>query len=254
MSLALLAVMSASFLAGVVDAMVGGGGLLTVPALFGAYPLSSPALLLGTNKCSSVFGTLLAVWQYGRHLQLHLHLRKLVPSAVAAFVGALLGAWTLTRLEASVLREVCPYLLTLMLLYTLLQPRLGVQETSVVSHRPLGRVLLLTAGIGWYDGFFGPGTGSMFILMLVHCWRMDFLHASAHAKVLNAATNLAALLLLASHGHVWWQVGGCMAIANMMGSVIGAWLAMRHGAAIVRQIFVLVVLALIVKTAYDAYG
>ncbi len=251
MSLELLAVCSASLLAGAVDAMVGGGGLLTVPALFGSYPGLPPALLLGTNKCASVFGTLVAVWRYSKHL--HLRWAWLWPAALLAFAGALLGAWALTWLNAAVLRTVCPVLLTVMLVYTLRQPTLGVQmQANPANHNRCWRWTLLAA-IGWYDGFFGPGTGSLFIFLLVRLQGMDFLQASGHAKVLNAATNLAALLLLAAHGHVWWQVGLTMAAANMAGSLIGARLALRHGALLVRQVFIWLVLILIVKTAWNAY-
>ena len=141
-----------------------------------------------------------------------------------------------------------------MLAYTLWQPALGLQAATIHDAYVSPWRWVAVMGIGWYDGFFGPGTGSLFIFLLVRWLGMDFLHASAHAKVLNAATNLAALLLLAAHGQVWWQVGLAMAAANIVGSVIGARLALRHGAGFVRQVFVLVVLALIVKTAWQAYG
>lgn len=252
MTLEWLTIISASLLAGAVDAMAGGGGLLTVPALFGSYPQLSPALLLGTNKSGSVFGTLVAAWRYGRHLQLQL--QWLLAAAMAAFTGSLLGAWTLTQLDAHVLRSLCPWLLVAMLVYTLLQPRLGLQQSPTVIYKHTFGMLVLVVGVGWYDGFFGPGTGSLFILLLVRGLGMDFLHASAHAKVLNAATNLAALMLLAGHGQVWWQLGLSMAVANMLGSLIGARLAMRHGSTLIRQVFLVVILALIVKTAYDAYA
>lgn len=242
--------MAASLLAGAVDAMAGGGGLLTVPALFGSYPQLPPALLLGTNKSASVFGTLVAAWRYGRRLQLEL--QWLLTAAMVAFMGALLGAWTLTRLDVHLLRDLCPWMLGAMLLYTLMQPRLGLQQSMAVMPKHTRWTLVWVAGIGWYDGFFGPGTGSLFILLLVRGLGMDFLHASAHAKVLNAATNVAALMLLSAHGQVWWQLGLSMALANVAGSLIGTRIALRYGSVLIRRVFIAVVLGLIVKTASHA--
>ena len=107
--------------------------------------------------------------------------------------------------------------------------------------------------IGWYDGFFGPGTGSFFIFLFVRLLGYDFLYASASAKLLNVATNLSALALFAMKGHVWWQIGLVMAVANVIGSLIGTRLALKHGAGFVRGVFIVVVSALILKTGYDAF-
>ena len=104
-----------------------------------------------------------------------------------------------------------------------------------------------------YDGFFGPGTGSFLVFLLVRVLGYDFLHASAGAKLINVATNVAAIALFASKGHVWWQLGLAMAVANVAGSFLGSWLALRHGAGFVRKAFILVVLALVCKTGYDAF-
>ena len=109
------------------------------------------------------------------------------------------------------------------------------------------------AVIGWYDGFFGPGTGSFFIFLFVRLLGYDFLNASASAKLLNVATNLAAIALFAMKGHVWWQIGLVMAVANVAGSLIGTRLALKHGAGFVRGVFIVVVGALILKTGYDAF-
>jgi len=247
-------VVAAAFVAGVMDAMVGGGGLVTVPALLSTYPSLPPALLLGTNKCSSVFGTTVAAWRYSHRVRLDW--AWLAPAALVAFVGSGLGAWTLTWMDPQYLRRGLPWVLLLVLVYTLKTPQLGLQHTSTPhsakSH--LWLALAMGAGIGWYDGFFGPGTGSFFIFLLVRWLGQDFLHASASAKVLNAATNLAALLMLAATGHVWWQVGLVMAVANVAGNVLGTALALKHGAGLVRRVFMLVVALLILKTGIDAYA
>lgn len=246
-------VILAAFAAGLVDAMVGGGGLVTVPALLTAYPASPPALLLGTNKCSSVFGTAVAAWRYSRHVRLDWG--WLAPAAMAAFIGAGLGAWTLTWMEPQFLRKLLPWILLLVLAYTFKYPQFGLSRITT-SHSVRQRLLIalaIGAVIGWYDGFFGPGTGSFFIFLLVRWLGQDFLHASASAKILNATTNLAALLMLAATGHVWWQVGLAMALANIAGSLLGTSLALKHGAKLVRRVFMLVVALLVVRTAWQAY-
>lgn len=246
-------VVAAAFVAGVMDAMVGGGGLLSVPALLSTYPASSPSLLLGTNKCSSVFGTAVAAWRYGRYVKLEW--AWLAPAALLAFAGSGLGAWTLTWVDPQFLRKLLPWILLLVLVYTFKYPQFGLQHsrTQHSAKTRLWLALVIGALIGWYDGFFGPGTGSFFIFLLVRCLGQDFLHASASAKVLNATTNFAALLMLAATGHVWWQVGLVMAAANIAGSVLGTSLALKHGAGLVRRVFMLVVSLLILKTGVDAY-
>ena len=221
----LVAVSLASLLAGLIDAIVGGGGLVLTPALFAAYPAMPPATLLGTNKSASVWGTFMASVQYSRRVQLRWPV--LLPAAAVALLGSLCGAWTVTQVEPDFLRRLLPLILIAVLAYTL--------------------------GIGWYDGFFGPGTGSFFIFLFVRLLGYDFLNASAAAKLLNVATNVAAIALFAAKGHVWWQAGLVMAAANVAGSLMGTQLALRHGTGFVRGVFILVVGALIVKTGCDAF-
>ena len=252
MSLELPLIAGASFFAGLVDSMVGGGGLILTPTLFSAFPAAAPATLLGTNKCASVAGTSLAAVQYTRRVRLHG--RWLVPAVLAALVGSFAGAWSVTQLDPTFLRRLLPVLLLAVLGYTLANRHLGL--THAPRHAPHAQAALATAigaTLGWYDGFFGPGTGSFLIFAFVRVLGFDFLNASAAAKVLNVATNLAALSLFASSGHVWWSIGLTLAAANAIGSLLGARLALRHGAQLVRRVFVLVVCALIVKTGYDAF-
>jgi uncharacterized membrane protein YfcA len=248
----LVLVSFASFFAGLVDSIVGGGGLILVPALFASYPGAPPATLFGTNKSASVWGTSIAAVQFGRRVQIHWAM--LAPAAVCALVGAFIGAWTVTQVDAGFLRKLLPFVLLGVLGYTLARKNLGEVHAPHHDHRTatlIGCVIGLV--IGWYDGFFGPGTGSFFIFLLVRFLGYDFLNASASAKVLNVATNIAALALFIPTGHVWWHVGMVMAVANVAGSLLGARLALKHGAAFVRGVFVVVVSALILKTGYDAF-
>ena len=215
----LLIVSLASLLAGLVDAIVGGGGLILVPALFATFPQAPPATLFGTNKSASIWGTAFATAQYSRKVQMPW--RSLMPAAGAGLLGSLVGAWAVTLVDPSLFRKALPILLTMLLVYT--------------------------------DGFFGPGTGSFLVFAYVRLLGYDFLNASASAKLVNVATNFAALVLFAVQGHVWWHLALAMAVSNIVGSLIGTRLALKHGAGFVRRVFILVVLALIVKTAYDTW-
>lgn len=243
----------ASFVAGMIDSIVGGGGLILVPALFAIYPSAPPAALFGTNKSASVWGTAFATLQYARRVRFPW--RTLLPAAAAALIGGFLGAWHVTLIDPNFLRRALPFILGAVLLYTLARKQLGqVHAPHLAPARERTVACAIGAVIGWYDGFFGPGTGSFFIFLFVRLLGYDFLHASAAAKLLNVATNIAALALFASKGLVWWQIGLAMALANVAGSLVGSRLALRHGAGFVRRIFIVVVGALIAKSAWDAFG
>lgn len=245
--------MLASLFAGFVDAIVGGGGLVLVPALFSVYPAAAPATLFGTNKGAAVWGTGWATLQYARRVQLPWD--ALLPAAAWALVGSFIGAWTVTVIAPTGLRRALPFVLMAVLIYTLVRKDLG--RTHAPRHHGRTQAWLASAigaGIGFYDGFFGPGTGSFFVFLFVRVLGFDFLHASASAKLLNTATNVAALVLFAWTGHVWWHLAMVMAAANVVGSLLGTRLALRHGAGFVRVVFVGVVTALILKTAWDGYS
>ncbi|MDO4683715.1 MAG: TSUP family transporter [Lautropia sp.] len=246
-----LIVTIASLFAGLVDAIVGGGGLILVPALFATFPAAAPATLFGTNKSASIWGTSLAAHQFSRRVRLVWPV--LLPALAFAFVGSLIGAWTVTLVDPTFLRRSLPLILLAVLLYTLKKKDLGTQSQTLYTQRTEALLMSSIAlVIGFYDGFFGPGTGSFFVFLFVRLLGHDFLQASANAKFLNVATNLSAVGLFAFKGHVWWHLGIAMAIANMAGSLIGTRLALRHGAGFVRKVFILVVSALILKTGHDA--
>jgi len=230
----LLIVTLASALAGFVDSIVGGGGLIFLPALFAVYPSAPPATLFGTNKSASVWGTSFAAWQYGRRVQVQW--RVMLPAAAVAMMGAFIGAWLVTQISPDFLRRTLPFVLMAVLGYTLMRKACTVGVT-----------------IGFYDGFFGPGTGSFFVFLLVRWLGYDFLNASVAAKLLNLSSNAAALVLFALKGHVWWHLALPLAVANVAGSLLGTRMALKHGAGFVRGMFIVVVTALIGKTSYDAF-
>ncbi|OYU44348.1 MAG: hypothetical protein CFE44_13425 [Burkholderiales bacterium PBB4] len=242
----------ASLLAGCIDAIVGGGGLILVPALFAIFPTTHPATLFGTNKGAAVWGTGIATVQYSRRVSLPWH--ALGPGALAGFAGSLAGAWLVTVVSPEFLRKLLPLVLLMVLLYTLTKKDLGRTHTPRFSGaREALAASTVGLGIGFYDGFFGPGTGSFFVFLFVRWLGYDFLHASAGAKLLNTATNLAALLLFTLKGHVWWHFALVMAVSNVVGSLIGTHLALKHGTGFVRGVFIAVVGALILKTGWDAF-
>ncbi len=242
----------ASLFAGCVDAIVGGGGLILVPALFGMYPGAAPATLLGTNKGSGIWGTGWATLQFARRVQLPW--KSLLPAAAAALAGSFAGAWALTLASPDSLRKALPLVLVAVLAYTLARKDLGRHHAPRLhGAAQTATACAIGSVVGFYDGFFGPGAGSFFVFLFVRLLGFDFLHASASAKLLNTATNAAALALLASKGHVWWNVAAVLALANVTGSLIGTRLALRHGAGFVRSAFIVVVTALIAKTGWDAF-
>lgn len=248
----LVIVSFASLLAGFVDSIVGGGGLILVPALFATFPAAHPATLFGTNKGASVWGTGIATVQYSRRVQMRW--MALGPAAAVCFGASLCGAWLVTVVSPELLRKALPLVLLLVLAYTLAKKELGRQHTPRFAgvHETVC-ASLIGALVGFYDGFFGPGTGSFFVFLFVRVLGYDFLYASAGAKLLNTASNLAAIGLFAWKGHVWWHYVVVMAIANMAGSLAGTHLALKHGTGFVRTVFIAVVSVLIVKTGYDAF-
>jgi len=248
----LLVASLASFFAGFVDAIVGGGGLILVPALFAIFPAAHPATLFGTNKGASIWGTAFATWRYSAQVQMRWS--ALVPSAVAGLLGSVGGAWLVTVISPDFLRKALPFVLLAVFLYTLAKRELGRTHAPRYAATP-ERWIAAGIGlvIGFYDGFFGPGTGSFLVFLFVRVLGYDFLSASAAAKLVNTATNLSALVLFIVKGHIWWHFVLAMAVANVLGSLLGTRLALRHGTGFVRIIFLLVVSALIVKTGWDAF-
>lgn len=248
----LLIVSLASLAAGFIDSIVGGGGLILVPALFAVFPTTHPATLFGVNKGASVWGTAVATAQYARRV--NLRWAALLPAAAAGFAGALAGAWLVTVISPGLLRKALPFVLLAVLLYTVLKKQLGRHHAPRFSGRAeTAAACGIGAVLGFYDGFFGPGTGSFLVFLFVRWLGYDFLNASASAKLINTATNLAALAVFAWTGHVWWHFALTMAVANVLGSLLGTRLALKHGAGFVRIIFIGVVSAPILKTGFDAF-
>lgn len=243
---------AAAFLAGMIDAVVGGGGLIQIPALFSALPNAAPATLLGTSKFAGIWGTGAAAVGFARRVKLQWS--TAVPAASAAFALSFVGAYTVTHVPPDFIRKLLPFILLAVAAYTYSKKDFGSTHAPLhVGSREKLFAILVGGGIGFYDGFFGPGTGSFLVFLFVRFFGFDFFGASAVAKIVNVACNLSALMWFGYSGHLLWQLGAVMAVCNVLGSLIGIRLALKHGTGFVRKIFLLVVSGLILKTGYDAF-
>jgi uncharacterized membrane protein YfcA len=243
---------AAAFLAGMIDAVVGGGGLIQIPALFSALPNTAPATLLGTSKFAGIWGTGAAAVGFAKRVKLQWS--TAVPAASAAFALSFVGAYTVTHIPPDFIRKLLPFILLAVAAYTFKKKDFGsIHAPMHVGNREKLFAILVGGGIGFYDGFFGPGTGSFLVFLFVRFFGFDFLGASAVAKVVNVACNLSALMWFGYSGHLLWQLGAVMAVCNVLGSLIGIRLALKHGTGFVRKLFLLVVSGLILKTGYDAF-
>lgn len=238
-----------AFCAGLIDAAVGGGGLIQIPALFNALPQMPTATLFGTNKFSSICGTFSATISYLRRV--HLDWGLIVPAMIAAFVMSYAGAAVVAYIPKSVMQPIVFILLILIAIYTFIKKEFGaLHAPSAVTFKEKLMALLCGGGIGFYDGVFGPGTGSFLIFLFIRFFAFDFLHASAASKLVNFSTNMAALLYFAPTGHVLWKLGGVMAACNVLGAITGSTIALRYGSGLIRVLFLLLLIGLIGKMGW----
>jgi uncharacterized membrane protein YfcA len=243
----------AGFLAGWVDAVVGGGGLVQLPALLLGLPGATPAQVLATNKFGSVWGTGTAAVTYWRRVRPDL--RTALPMAGVAYVGAVAGALIGLHIPKAAFNPIIFVMLVVVGAYTLLRPSLGeATQLRWSGQRHTVAAMLTGFVIGVYDGALGPGTGSFFVFALVGLMGYAFLEASAKAKIANLATNLGALTVFAPGGHIVWSVGITMAAANLVGGYVGARTAVSRGNRFIRLVFVVVVGAFIVRIGGDLLG
>ncbi|MFG1954354.1 sulfite exporter TauE/SafE family protein [Micromonospora sp. NPDC048830] len=251
--LLLTTLLAAAAMAGWVDAVVGGGGLLLLPALLVAAPGVPVATALGTNKLAAIFGTATAAVTYGRRTKLDW--RVAGPAAGLAVLTAGVGAALAGAVPAGAYRPVVLVVLLAVAVFVLTRPRLGVVARPERRTRVRVAVAVGVAGLGiaLYDGLIGPGTGTFLVLAFTALVGADFVHASAMAKVVNAGTNLGALVVFAATGHVWWLLGAAMAVCNVAGAALGARMALRRGSGFVRVVLLVVVVALVVKLGYDQW-
>ena len=245
----LLLLVATGLAAGFIDAVVGGGGLLQLPVTL-MIPGLTPVQALATNKMGSVFGTATSAVTFFRRVRPDL--RTALPMAAVALVASGLGAAVAAALPASVFKPVIVLALVAVLLFTALKPSMG--RLTALRHAALrhyGLAVALGAGIGFYDGVMGPGTGSFLIIGLVSVLGYSFLEASAKAKIVNLATNLGALAVFAAHGSILWGLGLVLGLSNMAGGYLGARTAVARGSSFIRVVFFAVVSVLVVKLGWD---
>ncbi|RKS77376.1 hypothetical protein CLV35_1062 [Motilibacter peucedani] len=247
---AVLALCGASLLAGWVDAVGGGGGLVQLPALLVLAPGASPVQVLATNKLSGACGTAVAAWTYLRRVRPDL--RTALPMAGAALLGSAGGAGCASLLPESAFRPLVVVLVVLVGAYTALRPDLGGTSAlrwSGRSHYVAAVAAAVT--IGFYDGIFGPGTGSFLTFALVALLGYSFVQSSAKARIVNLATNVGALVVFVSQGAPMYRLGLAMAACNVVGGRLGALTAIERGSRFVRTVFLAVVALLLVRLGVD---
>lgn len=233
-----------AFCGGLIDAAVGGGGLIQVPALLHALPQHSLATVFGTNKLAVLAGNTSSIFSYIKRIRIIWKL--MLPTMISAFAFAFLGALSVSYVPKALMQHLVFIILIVMAAYTFAKKDLG-RVHSNIKCGPTEILLGIFFGglIGFYDGVFGPGSGSLLLFIFVKYFGFDFLNASASAKLVNLGTFSAALLFFIPAGHVLWTIGGLVAICNIAGSLTGVFLALRFGSGFIRIFFLLLLIFLI---------
>lgn len=251
-TLTLVFILVAAFSAGFVDAIAGGGGLIQLPALLISFPDREVAEVAGTNKLGSIFGTSAAALNYRRNIETDPKL--LLAMVLPAFIGSGSGSLLATQISTEQLKIAIVVMLVAVFAYTLARPDLGKVEVlkgAAKRQRTVGAVAGLT--IGFYDGFIGPGTGTLLMIVLVAALGFAFVGASAIAKVVNVSTNFASILVFGASGSIMWVVGLAVGVCNLAGGIIGSHVAIRRGSDFVRKFYLVVTFALIVRVLFDVF-
>ena len=237
----------AGLLGGFIDSIAGGGGLITVPTLL--WVGLPPQLALGTNKAQSSVGTALAVSRYAKAGLVQWGEVRL--AVVLSFIGSMVGAWTLTQISNDILRVIIPWMLLAVVIYVGVSPRLGLVATKA----RLDVVIfswIFGCSLGFYDGFFGPGTGAFWILAVVTLLGHELTRANAYTKAVNLASNLGSLAVFAAFRQVEPWVAVVMVAGQLIGVRLGTGLVLKHGAGFIRNVFLVVVVAIILKLLWPA--
>jgi len=235
--------------AGTIDAIAGGGGLITVPVLLGVG--IPPHLALGTNKLQSVFGTAMATYSY--YKKGWLNTQGLMRGLIYSFIGAVIGAVASQVIQGGILKKIIPVLLIFVLLYTIFTPKLGKEDNHPKMNENLFYAIFGTL-LGFYDGFLGPGTGSFWLFVLVYFLGQNLVKATAYTKVFNLNTNITALICFALGNNIDYKIGLCMAAGQIIGGRLGAHLAIKKGVGLIRPIFITVVVFTIATLIYKNYA
>jgi uncharacterized protein len=238
------------FAAGLIDSIVGGGGLVATPAMLNLHPGLHVLQIIGTNRTSSIFGTTVAAWNYLRNVRIDP--RVLVPACVAALAASALGVQFAKRIDGDVLKWVVLAICVVLALYTALRKDLGLREERRFhpKHEAMAAASI-GAATGFYNGLIGPGTGTIMVFAFVSFLGLDFLKSSAVSKAANVSADLSSWTVLAFGGFIVWALALPLILGNMLGSYIGSHLAIKRGQGFVRAMFLVIVLALIARQAWQ---
>ena len=251
MDINILLVCIAGFLGALVDAIVGGGGLITIPALLATGMPSH--LALGTNKFASSMGTISSAYHYYKSGVINFKLLKfLLPLSL---IGSAIGVYTVLQIDSSFLKPLIIVMVLIIGTYTLIKKDIGLKNNfKGINKKKILLGMLLAICLGFYDGFFGPGTGSFIIFGLIGIFGFDFKHASANSKFMNFTSNFTALILFLINGQIWFLYGIPMAISMVIGAKVGATIAVKKGAGFIKPVFVIVSFALVLKMLLEMFG
>lgn len=244
----------AAFCAGFVDAVVGGGGLIQLPAALVILPHFPVASVIGSLKIPAFSGTAFAAWQYIKKVRINWILLTII--CTLAFFASYSGSYLLAGVSNAFMKPVLLVVLTAVAIYTYTKKDFGQhdEEKSLPFRKQLQLAVLISLAVGFYDGFIGPGAGSFFMLAFVAFLHFDFLHASAHAKVVNLATNLGSITLFLVKGKIIWLIALPMAAANALGGFTGAKLAIAKGNRFIRVFFLCIIVAILLRFCWDVFG
>ena len=243
----------ASFAAGFVDAIVGGGGLIQTPVALILMPNVPVASIIGSLKIPAFSGTSFAAFQYLKKVKMNWKLLAIM--SVVAFISAFVGSTVLTQVSNDFMKPLLLVVLTLLAIYTFMKKNFGQHQEKLLSFKQqLLYAIIISLAVGFYDGFIGPGTGSFFVVAFVSILGFDFLHASANAKMVNLATNFGSICLFVLKGKILWAMALPMAVCNALGGFLGAKLAISKGNGFIRGFFLVVVIGTLIRFAYDVFA
>ena len=246
----LLGLALTAFISGFIDAVVGGGGLIQIPYLLITFPKMPLPIMFGTNKIAALAGTSIAAFKYAKKITFNYKLLFVI--ALSCFISSYLGAKIVSHIDSTLLKPLILVILIVIAIYTFLKKNLGLVESK---NLPINKQMLYGSGIGlvvgFYDGFFGPGTGSFFVLGFVVILGFEFIKASAYSKIVNCVTNISALTVFIKQGNYILPLAILLAVFNITGSFIGSSLALKIGNGFVRFFFLIIVSIMILKYGYD---
>jgi uncharacterized protein len=242
------ALFATAFIAGLIDSISGGGGLLTLPVLLGVG--IPPHLALGTNKLQSTFGSFTSTYYYRRHSIVKI--RETITGIIFTAIGTIIGTWTVQQVHPQILSHLIPWLLLIIAVYTIFTPKLGMQDKQPKLKKNYF-YFLFGLMFGFYDGFFGPGVGSFWAIVFVLLMGFNLTKATGYTKAMNFTSNIVSAVVFIISGNAIYTIGFVMGIGQVLGSILGARLVIKKGAKLIRPVFITIVILTTLKLLYQNY-